>query len=370
MTRSSCFQSPVSLPQLSQGLSSMTVPNDLGYFFPAEWHARQATWLTWPHNPETWPHCFEQAEQDFAGLVTAVAADEICHVIARQDRQGAIRTILEQRDATFSRIQFHDWPTNDSWIRDYGPTFLIRRQDATVAAADFSYNGWGQKYPPFDDDQRIARKILEVENVTRFEVPMTFEGGAIETNGAGRLLTTQFCALNENRNPGMTREQAERIFRDYLGVTEVWWLPGNPIEGDDTDGHIDQIARFTPSGAVVIATCENPELEDYEKAIENRQALEKYVNAATDGTTIVELPMPAPIEMEGQTLPASYTNFYITSRSVLVPQFNDPNDALACRRLEACFPQHRIVPLASHHLADGLGSFHCLTQQQPKGWQG
>lgn len=342
-------------------------PVQAGFYFPAEWLPHTATWVTWPHNPNTWPHCFKEAQEDFAGLVAAIAEDEHCHVIATAANQPAIELKLKQLQANFTQIQFHDWPTNDSWVRDYGPTFLISRQnDGRLATCDFTYNGWGQKYPPFDDDQRIGKRITEDQSATHFPAPMTFEGGAIETDGKGRLLTTRFCALNANRNPGMTQEDAEQVFRDYLGVEEVWWLPGNPIEGDDTDGHIDQIARFTPSGAIVIATCEDPALEDYEKAEENLAALKQYVANTEQAPEIVLLPMPAPIEMGGQTLPASYTNFYITNRCVLVPQFDDPNDQIALERLQRCFPNRVAKPLSSRFLADGLGSFHCLTQQQPK----
>lgn len=349
----------------------MPAPVENGWFFPAEWQPHDATWVTWPHNPATWPHCFDQAVEEFAGLVAAISRDEPCHVIATGERHAQIRSQLDRHEAQANRIQLHDWPTNDSWVRDYGATFLVsRRPGQGIAAADFTYNGWGEKYPPFDDDQAIGRRMAQFADAQHFPVPMTFEGGAIETDGNGRLLTTRYCALNPNRNPGMSQERAEEIFRQYLGVDEVWWLPGNPIVGDDTDGHIDQIARFTASGAIVIASCDNPDLEDFGKAQENMAALQSWIERSSDQPSLVTLPMPAPIEMDGQMLPASYTNFYITNRSVLVPQFQDPNDSIALHRLAECFPERTIVPLASRHLADGLGSFHCLTQQQPAAAEG
>lgn len=342
-------------------------PAELGFRFPAEWEKHHGTWVTWPHNPATWPHCFEQACKDFAGLVAAISVDEICNIIAVSQRQAEILTLVDQAGGDRTRLRLHDWPTNDSWVRDYGPTFLLRRgaNKTEIAATDFHYNGWGEKYPPFDNDQKIATRICDQLQVPRFAAPLTFEGGAIETDGQGRLLSTRFCALNPNRNPGKSEAEVTKILCDYLGVNEVWWLPGNPIQGDDTDGHIDQIARFTASGAIVIATCDDPQLEDFEKAAENLDALRAHVSASRDQPEIVQLPMPAPIEMGGQTLPASYTNFYITQRAILVPQFDDPNDAIAVQRLAPCFPQHQIKPLSSRFLADGLGSFHCLTQQQP-----
>jgi len=342
-------------------------PAALGYRFPAEWEAQAATWVTWPHNPATWPHCFAQAQVEFAGLVAAIAQDQSCEVIARSDRHPLIRAHLQRYPDT-TRVRLWDWPTNDSWVRDYGPTFVVRdtASGRQMAAVDFTYNGWGEKYPPFDADQQIAARMADQLQVPRFAAPLTLEGGAIETDGRGRLLTTQFCALNANRNPGKDQSEVEQILRDYLGVHSVWWLPGRPIVGDDTDGHIDQIARFTPAQKIVIATCSDPGLPDFVPAAENLAALEQWVRSDSQRWDIVPLPMPKPFEMDGQTLPASYTNFYITDRSVLVPQFNDANDAVAIERLTACFPSHTVKPLPSQFLADGLGSFHCLTQQQPR----
>jgi agmatine deiminase len=341
-------------------------PRELGFRFPAEWERQAATWVTWPHNPATWPHCFEEATVEFAGMVAAIAADQVCNVIARSTRHNAIWEQLSKH-GDCSKVKLWDWPTNDSWVRDYGPTFVVRRTDSgnELAAVDFTYNGWGEKYPPFNDDQKIAARIAEQVGVPRFAAPLILEGGAIETDGQGRLMTTRFCALNPNRNPGRSESEVEQTLRDYLGVQQIWWLPGRPIVGDDTDGHIDQIARFTPANRIVIATCADPGLEDFEPAAENLQALRSLVAADSKAWEIVPLPMPQPFEMDGQTLPASYTNFYITDRSVLVPQFSDPNDSIALERLRVCFPNHQIKPLPSKFLADGLGSFHCLTQQQP-----
>lgn len=345
---------------------SSQTPKQLGFRFPAEWESQAATWVTWPHNPATWPHCFEQAEQEYAAMIAAIATDQTCHLIARAELQPRVQRLLGPL-GPLPNLLMWDWPTNDSWVRDYGPTFVVRRTPAgtDLAAVDFNYNGWGQKYPPFDDDQRIATRIASELGLTRFPAPLTFEGGAIETDGRGRLLTTRFCALNSNRNPGRTEAEVTQILCDYLGVDDVWWLPGRPIVGDDTDGHIDQIARFTPSQKILIATCSDPNLPDYEPAAENLAALQARVAADPLEWEIVPLPMPQPFEMDGQTLPASYTNFYLTRSSVLVPQFSDPNDQLALERIAACFPNHQAKPLASKFLADGLGSFHCLTQQQP-----
>lgn len=341
-------------------------PSELGFRFPAEWERQAATWVTWPHNPATWPHCFEQATVEFAGMVAAIAADQICNVIAVQAKHATIRQLVSQHGDD-ARVKLWDWPTNDSWVRDYGPTFVVRETASgkELAAVDFTYNGWGEKYPPFDDDQNIATRIAAQMNVPRFAAPLILEGGAIETDGQGRLMTTQFCALNKNRNPTLSQIEVEEILRDYLGVHHIWWLPGRPIVGDDTDGHIDQIARFTAADRIVVATCADRQLPDFEPAAENLAALRKWVAADNKSWEIVPLPMPRPFEMDGQTLPASYTNFYITDRSILVPQFADPNDSVAVERLRLCFPNHQIKPLPSKYLADGLGSFHCLTQQQP-----
>jgi agmatine deiminase len=261
------------------------------------------------------------------------------------------------------RIPFHRIPTNEPWCRDHGPIFLTRDADPKLAIVDWDYNAWGNKYPPFDLDEVVPSRVAEILDVPVFYPHMILEGGSIDVNGASALLTSESCLLNPNRNPQLSRDEIEQRLRDFLGVREILWL-GDGIAGDDTDGHIDDLARFVSERTVVAVVEENREDENYEPLQENLARL-REMKIGGRKIDIVTLPMPKKIVREGLRLPASYANFYIANSCVLVPTFADTNDENALSILQKCFPSRRIIGIDCHELIWGLGTFHCLTQQQP-----
>jgi len=276
-----------------------------------------------------------------------------------------VRQVL--RGLPMERISFHLIPTNEPWCRDHGPIFLTRDVDPKVAVVDWDYNAWGNKYPPFDLDEVVPTRIADILKLPIFYPRMILEGGSIEVNGTGALLTTESCLLNPNRNPRLSRGEIEQRLRDYLGVREIFWL-GDSIAGDDTDGHIDDLARFVSEHTVVTVVEENRDDENYKPLQENLARLrEMKIGASRTGTEIdiITLPMPKEIVREGLRLPASYANFYVANSCVLVPTFADPADEPALSILRKLFPDRRIIGIDSRELIWGLGTFHCLTQQQP-----
>jgi agmatine deiminase len=341
------------------------LPAELGYRMPAEWERHQATWLSWPHNRDSWPGHFEPVEPAYAEIVRALASSEPVHINVRDgDHERHVQRILERAGVT-GAIRLHRFPTNDAWCRDHGAIFVVRGSDeAPLAAVHCGYNAWGGKYPPFDLDVQIPRLMAETLGVPRFRAGMILEGGSIDVNGAGALLTTEQCLLNPNRNPAMTREQIEERLKGLFGVDTVLWL-GDGIAGDDTDGHVDDLARFVSRDTVVTVVEDNPKDENHAPLAANRRRLDEL--RLGDGTPlkVVELPMPAAKYCEGQRLPASYANFYIANRAVLLPVFRDPMDAEAERILAPLFPDRRIIPVDCLDIVYGLGTIHCLTQQVP-----
>jgi agmatine deiminase len=261
------------------------------------------------------------------------------------------------------RISFHRISTNEPWCRDHGPIFLTRDVDPKLAIVDWDYNAWGNKYPPFDLDEAVPTRVAQFLYLPVFYPRMILEGGSIDGNGAGALLTTESCLLNANRNPQLSRGEIEQRLRDYLGVREILWL-GDGIAGDDTDGHIDDLARFVSERTVVTVVEENRDDENYKPLHENLARLRemKIDNRKID---IITLPMPKKIVREGLRLPASYANFYIANTCVLVPMFADPNDEAALSILRDVFPNRLTIGIDCRELIWGLGTFHCLTQQQP-----
>lgn len=332
---------------------------------PAEWEPHAATWLSWPHNRDTWPGKFEPVEPAYAEMVRALAASETVHINvldAAHDRH--VEQFLQKRGIT-GDVRLHRFPTNDAWCRDHGAIFVVRPGgDAPLAAIHCDYNAWGGKYPPFDRDVLIPKRMAGTLGVPRFAGGLVLEGGSIEPNGAGAMLTTEQCLLNPNRNPQLDRDAIERRLRDLFGITQVLWL-GDGIVGDDTDGHIDDLARFVARDSVVTVIEDNAADENYQPLQDNRARLERMRLADGSPLRIVELPMPAPKYFDGQRLPASYANFYIANTSVLLPVFGDPMDAESGRILAPLFPGRKIVPVECLDLVLGLGTVHCLTQQVP-----
>jgi agmatine deiminase len=355
---------------LAQGRSTAvsadhSTPSARGYRQPAEWAPHEATWLSWPHNRDSWPGVFERAEAAMVDFVRALAECEPVYVnVLGAEHERHVRTLLAAAVAP-ERLRLYPFPTNDAWARDHGAIFVTRPTlDAPRLAVDFDYNAWGGKYPPFDLDREIGRQMAEALGVPRYARPgVVLEGGSIEVNGEGVLLTTEQCLLNPNRNPSLARTDIERMLRECFGVETILWL-GDGIEGDDTDGHIDDLTRFVAPRTVVTVVEPNRADPNHAPLAANRRLLDTL---AVDGhpLTVVELPMPEPQYLVDQRLPASYANFYVANGAVLVPTFGCPADAEACSILRDCFPGRRVVPVDCRVLIAGLGALHCLTQQVP-----
>ena len=350
-------------------------PRELGYIMPAEWEPHEATWLAWPHNPDDWPGKFQAIPWLYAEIVRLLAARELVHILVEDARAGQRASgILERAGANLDRVRFYSWPTNRSWTRDSGPIF-VRNREGKVAITNWCFNGWA-KYSNWPLDDQVPGRVAELLGLTQWQ-PMVeladgsshrivLEGGSIDTNGVGTLLTTEECLLSEiqQRNPGVSRAQLEQVFHDYLGIDRVIWLDRG-IAGDDTHGHIDDIARFV--GPERIVACVEPDVSDPNHA-PLAEDLDRLRAARTpDGKQfeIVELPLPRPVVFSDQRLPASYANFYIANELVLVPTFHDPNDRVALNILAEVFPEREVIGIHSVDLVWGLGTLHCMTQQQP-----
>jgi agmatine deiminase len=345
--------------------SAIESPATLGFRMPAEWEPQTAVWFSWPHNRETWPGQFRAIPAKFAEIIACVSRFEEVRINLARRLQKRAWALLTKAKADLPRVQFYDHPTNDAWCRDHGPIFIRNDHAGEVALTDWKYNAWGGKYPPFDRDDRIPAKIARALGLRRFPNRMVLEGGSIEVNGAGLLLTTEACLLNPNRNPRLTQAQIEQNLRDYLGVHTVLWL-GDGIVGDDTDGHIDDLSRFFSADGIVTVVEKNVRDANYPMLRENLERLHGLRTPAGKKFRIVELPMPAPCFWKKQRLPASYANFLIINGAVLMPAFRQPRrDAEAAAVLAACFPGREIIPIDCVELVGGLGTLHCISQQQP-----
>lgn len=341
-------------------------PGALGYRMPAEWEPHTATWLSWPRREGiSFPGAFDRVLPTLRRMVeTLVESERVCINVCSGAHEAEALEVLA--GLPLDRLTFHRIPTNEPWCRDHGPIFLTRDSAGAgprLAIVDWDYNAWGGKYPPCDLDEVVPTRVGEILGAPVFYPRMILEGGSIDVNGAGALLTTEACLLNPNRNPTLGRAEIEQRLRDFLGVTEILWL-GDGIEGDDTDGHVDDLARFVRERTVVTVVEENCDDANYEPLQENLARLRAM---RWDGAPleVITLPMPARIVREDLRLPASYANFYIANESVLLPTFHDANDAAAESMLAKIFPTRRIVPIDCTELIWGLGAFHCLTQQQP-----
>ena len=347
----------------------MPNPAELGFYMPAEWHRHAATWLSWPKDPETWPDRVPQAEQIFLQMMEALAPNETVNLLVND---AATENLVRAR-CLFpgaENIRFHQIETVDSWIRDYGPNFLINTR-GELAYNDWIFNAWGNKYEELKKDDLIPSRLERILNVPRFEPGVVMEGGSIDVNGEGCVLTTEQCLLNPNRNPTLTRDEIEKHLKDYLGVEKVLWL-GEGIIGDDTDGHIDDIARFVESNVIVCALEDDPEDANYELLHDNLNRLRKMTDARGRPFEIVTLPMPGPVGGSStdtrnlDRLPASYANFYIANNVVLAPIFGHANDQRALDTLHRVFPDRRVVAINCEPLVWGMGTIHCVSQQEPK----
>jgi agmatine deiminase len=345
----------------------INTPAALGYRMPAEWELHEATWLSWPHKEASWPGKFEPVPAIFAALTKRLTESELVRInVADEDFAERVRVELRKASVDLSRVSFHFNPTNDAWCRDHGPLYVVRERDGQRERAinDWGYNAWGNKYPPYDLDDVVPTRIAREFNEPLFTPDIVMEGGSLDVNGQGTLLTTESCLLNPNRNPHLTKAQIEQYLRDYLGVTHFLWL-GDGIVGDDTDGHIDDLTRFTSADTIVTVIEEDPDDENYQPLQENYERLQTMRDQDGQPFRIVTMPMPGALYFEEQRLPASYANFYIANTSVLVPTYHHANDARALATLQSLFPTRQVIGLDCTDLVWGLGALHCVTQQQP-----
>ncbi|MDX2127905.1 MAG: agmatine deiminase family protein [Chloroherpetonaceae bacterium] len=342
-----------------------------GFFMPPEWAEHEATWLSWPHKQESWPDMdMNLVWEACIEIVRFLCPHEkVCINVLGAEMEADIRRRVEEagiiRDAV-PNIQYFHFPTNDAWCRDHGPMFVLRHTSSGVEKVilDWDYNAWGGKYPPFDLDDDIPSKIAALKNLPVHYPKIIMEGGSIDTNGKGVLLTTTSCLLNPNRNPHLNQEQIEKSLIDHLGMSKILWL-GEGIVGDDTDGHIDDISRFVDANTIVTAIEDDPSDENYEILKENYEKLKTFTDQDGNPFRIVTIPMPTPVIHDGQRSPASYANFYIANNTVLVPTFRSKNDIKALEVLQKCFPTRRVQGIDCYNLIWGLGAIHCLSHEEP-----
>ena len=348
-------------------------PAALGFRMPAEWEPHHATWLGWPHNASDWPGKFAPIPWVYCEIVRALVPGEIARILvnsAAHERQA--RRVLERVGVDHTRVEFFRFPTNRGWTRDFGPLFVRRTTpQPEPAIARFRFNAWA-KYPDWKKDDRIPERVGARLKLRLFRArvgarDVVLEGGSIDANGKGTLLTTEECLLDpavQVRNPGLGRGEIEAVLRDQLGVTNVLWL-GRGIAGDDTHGHVDDLCRFVNPRTVVLCRETDSRDANYGPLEENRERLQGMRLEDGSKVEVVDLPMPAPLTFDGQRLPASYANFYIANRAVLVPTFNDPKDRVALGVLAELIKDRPVVGIHAVDLVWGLGTLHCLTQQEP-----
>lgn len=341
-------------------------PAAQGYYFPAEFALHQATWLSWPHNPDTWPGKIESIYPSYAKFVKILSEGEFVHINVRDKKmEREAISILETQDVHLDRVRFFHHPTNDAWCRDHGPAFLINsesRQPKVIV--DWGHNAWGGKYPPFDLDDVIPTLIAKAYNIPVYHPGIIMEGGSVDFNGEGTLITSTSCLLNPNRNPHLNQSQIEQYLFDYYGVEQVLWVDEGII-GDDTDGHIDDTVRFFNADSVITVIEHSKQDENYALLKRNLKQLSQMRLLNERQLNIIEIPMPDALYYEGQRLPASYANFYISNQHVIVPTFQCHRDDEALNIIQDCFPERKVKGIDSTDIIWGLGSFHCLSQQEP-----
>lgn len=347
-------------------MSQITPPARSGFYFPAEWHKHTATWLSWPHKQESWPGKIDLVYPGYCEFIKVLTEGELVRInVSGTEMQDLAAGHLLKAGVNMSRIEFFEFATNDAWCRDHGPAFLINPLAGQKAIVDWGYNAWGDKYPPYDLDDVIPTRIAEYFGLPLYHPGIVMEGGSVDFNGKGSVLTTTACLLNKNRNPQLNQRQIEAYLQNYYGVEQVLWL-GEGIVGDDTDGHIDDITRFVNEDTVVTVVEEHKDDENYQILRENLNTLKRMRLPNGRQLNVVELPMPDAVIYQDQRLPASYANFYIANKAVVVPTYRSENDSRALDILQQCFPGRRVVGIDSTEIIWGLGSFHCLSQQEPE----
>ena len=342
------------------------LPVSLGYRFPAEFEPHEATWLSWPHKEASWPGKIDSIYPNYALFVKYLAESEIVriNVVDEAMKIAAIKH-LTTAGVNLQQVRFFIHPTNDAWCRDHGPAFLINNKAAQKKViVDWNYNAWGNKYPPYDLDDIIPTLIGKEFNLPVFHPGIVMEGGSVEFNGKGTILTSTCCLLNENRNPTLNQASIEKYLHDYYGAEQILWV-AEGIVGDDTDGHIDDTVRFVNEDTVLTVVESNQQDDNYALLQTNLKQLHAMRLLNGKQLNVVELPMPDPIVYEDQRLPASYANFYISNKHVIVPTFQSKKDDLALQIISECFKSRTVIGIDSTDIIWGLGSFHCLSQQEP-----
>ena len=345
----------------------MKTPRELGFVFPAEFEKQRAMWLSWPHKEASWPGKIDTIFPVYTQFIKLVSeGQKVCINVATEAMKQFALGHLNAAGCNTANCEFYMHPTNDAWCRDHGPAFVVNRAKKEKAIIDWNYNAWGDKYPPYDLDDVIPTLVGKELNLPVFYPNIIMEGGSVEFNGKGTLISTTACLLNKNRNPHLSQKQIEQCLADYYGVENILWL-GDGIVGDDTDGHIDDITRFVNDDTVVTVIEHDKADGNYEPLQDNLKLLQNMRLENGKPLNIIELPMPHAVIYEDQRLPASYANFYIANQYVVVPVFrDDKNDQKALDILQGCFKDRKVVGLDSTDLIWGLGSFHCLSQQEPE----
>jgi len=342
-------------------------PKDLGYYFPAEFAPHTATWLSWPHKEESWPEKIHTIYPYYSRFVKTLALGEkVCINVNDEAMKSFAKKCLSEAGADLSKIEFFFHPTNDAWCRDHGPAFLINPNTTQKKIiVDWDYNAWGNKYPPYDLDDVVPTLIARHFHIPVYYPGIIMEGGSVDFNGNGTVITSTCCLLNKNRNPKLSQKQIENYLLNFYGMEQVLWVDEG-IVGDDTDGHIDDTVRFVNEDTVIVVVEENKKDENYALLQKNLAALKKMRLLNGKQLNIVELPMPDEIIYNDQRLPASYANFYIANKSVIVPTFRSAKDEKALQIIQQYFPGRETIGIDSTEIIWGLGSFHCLSQQEPE----
>lgn len=341
-------------------------PKELGYYFPAEFAKHEATWLSWPHKEASWPGKIGSIYPAYVQFIKELTLGEKVRINVNDETMKAFALEhLQKENIDLSKVEFYFHPTNDAWCRDHGPAFLIKPgAEKKKVIVDWNYNAWGNKYPPYDLDDVIPTLIGKELNLPVFYPGIIMEGGSVEFNGKGTILTSKACLLNPNRNPHLNKQQIEKYLCDYYGAEQILWIDEGII-GDDTDGHIDDTVRFVNEDTVIAVVEENKQDENYDLLQQNLEQLKKMRLLNGKQLNIIELPMPCEVIYEDQRLPASYANFYISNHSVIVPVFQCKNDDRALHIIQDAFQDRKVTGIDSTDIIWGLGSFHCMSQQEP-----
>ena len=342
-------------------------PKELGYYFPAEFDRHRATWLSWPHKEASWPGKLQDIYPYYSRFVAALATGEkVCINVNDEDMRRSAIKCLEAAGTNMGQVQFFLHPTNDAWCRDHGPAFLINPgAEQKKIIIDWNYNAWGNKYPPYELDDVIPTLVGKALSLPVYYPGIVMEGGSVDFNGKGTLITSESCLLNKNRNPGLDSGRIESYLVNYYGVEQILWIQDG-IVGDDTDGHVDDTVRFVNEDTVLAVIEDRKEDENYALLRQNLADLNKMRLQNGKQLNVVELPMPDAVVYEGQRLPASYANFYIANGIVIVPVFRCDKDEKALEIIAGCFPDRKVEGIDSTEIIWGLGSFHCLSQQEPE----